>query len=423
MPQDKEDPNFVAFIGIDWADEYHVIHLQAAGETKVISKKVNHTPEALNEWVGSLRQQFGEGPIAVCLEQSKGALINFLVDHNLFVLYPINPKTLAKFREAFRPSGAKDDPDDADKLLEIVVHHRDKLTPWKPDEEIVRKISIIARKRRQAVDRRKQVINQLKAELKAYFPQALELTGEEIYSSLATDFLLKWPTLKDLQRATDITIRKFYRDHHCYKNDIIETRLKLIRQAQPLTTDRAILETAPIEVRLLCQLLKQYSQAINEYERQLKDLYPHHPDADIFKSFPGSGPIHSARLASAFGTNRERYHTADDMQKCSGVAPVTIESGKTHVVYARYKCPKYFRQSFIEYAGQSIQYSLWASAYYQMQKKKGKGHHVILRALAFKWIRIMFRCWKNRTPYDELKYLKSLKKKGAEILNYLSATV
>ncbi len=160
-------------------------------EKKIARQQIKQSPEALNQWIGYLRNRFRNGPIAVCLEQSKGALINFLICHDLFVLYPINPKTLAKFREAFRPSGAKDDPDDATKLLEIVANHRNQLTPWKPAEEIVRIIDILARNRRDAVDRRKQVINQLRSVLKAYFPQAIDLVSEDICSPLTWDFLMK----------------------------------------------------------------------------------------------------------------------------------------------------------------------------------------------------------------------------------------
>ena len=390
-------------------------------EKKITRQQIKQSPEALNQWIGYLRNRFRNGPIAVCLEQSKGALINFLICHDLFVLYPINPKTLAKFREAFRPSGAKDDPDDATKLLEIVANHRNQLTPWKPAEEIVRIIDILARNRRDAVDRRKQVINQLRSVLKAYFPQAIDLVSEDICSPLTWDFLMKWPTLQKLQKVKDATLRKFYHDHHCYKKKVVETRLQLIRQTQPLTSDEAILKTSPIEVKLLCQLLKQYTQSIAEYEQQLKELYPQHPDAEIFRSFLGAGTVHSARLASAFGADRERYKSPESLQKYSAVAPITISSGKSKVALARYKCPKHLRQSFIECAGQSLQYSLWTAAYYRMQIEKGKTHNVILRALAFKWIRIMFRCWQDKIPYNELNYLQSLTRKGSKILNYMTA--
>jgi len=414
--------DFVAYIGIDWADKSHAICLQADGESRVKHQDIEHSPEALNKWVGELHQRFGDGPIAVCLEQSKGSLINFLICHDLFVLYPINPKTLARFREAFRPSGAKDDPGDAENLLNIIVSHRDKLTPWKPDDEVTRKINILARKRRDAVNQRTAFSNQLKAALKVYFPQALDLTSKDLSTPMSCDFLLKWPTLEAVKSARSKTIEQFYKSHNCFKTDLINERLQSIRQAKPLTTDPATLATYPLEVTMLVKLLKQLSESIADYDRQLKILYPQHPDAAIFSSFPGAGPVHSARLAAAFGTDRTRYKAAEDIQTFTGVAPIKVASGNACRIAARFSCPKYDRQGFVEYAGQSIGYSIWAGAYYAMQQKKNKKHNVIIRALAFKWMRIMFRCWQNNVVYDELLYLKSLQKKGAELLKYIPAS-
>jgi hypothetical protein len=94
---------YAADLGIDWADAKHDVCLQIAGSDVIEHHVLPHTPEALNEWVAGLRQRFGAGPLAVCLEQSKGALINFLISHDLFVLYPVNPRSLARFRETFQP--------------------------------------------------------------------------------------------------------------------------------------------------------------------------------------------------------------------------------------------------------------------------------------------------------------------------------
>ena len=414
------EPEFCAFIAIDWADEKHDISLQVAGKTEKKTRTIEHTPAALNDWVSELRQQFGCGKIAVCLEQSKGALINFLINYDLFVLYPLNPKSLAKFREAFRPSKAKDDPTDTDFILEIITKHRHKLKPWKPDDALIRTLNILAEKRRNAVDRRKMISNQLKSALKAYFPQVFDLISEDLFNNLSCQFLLKWPTLQELQKAKNVTIEKFYHQHHCYGKELINSRIKRIQKAIPLTTDQAILMTSPIEVKMLVHQLQQITDAIDEYNHQLAKLYPQHPYAKIFRSFPGAGPVGSVRLASAFGIDKQRYQSCSDMQIYSGVAPITIKSGNSCWVSARYFCPKYLRQTFTEHAGQSIKYSVWAKAYYTMQSKKGKKHHAIIRALAYKWIRIIFRCWKENKPYDEIIYIKSLQKKKAEILKYIA---
>jgi len=102
----------------------------------------------------------------------------------------------------------------------------------------------------------------------------------------------------------------------------------------------------------------------------------------------------------------------------AGVAPVIEQSGKQSWTHWRYSCPKFLRQSFVEWAGQSVRYSYWARAYYEQQISKGKPHNAAIRSLAFKWIRIVFRCWKNNTAYDEATYLNALKKRGSPLLKF-----
>ena len=115
----------------------------------------------------------------------------------------------------------------------------------------------------------------------------------------------------------------------------------------------------------------------------------------------------------AFGTDRERYQDAQEIQEYSGIAPVTERSGKSWRVHWRWSAPTFLRQTFHEFARLSIQKSAWARAYYELKREQGKGHHAAIRALAFKWIRILYRCWKDRTPYDEARYIQSLQQRGS----------
>jgi len=136
------------------------------------------------------------------------------------------------------------------------------------------------------------------------------------------------------------------------------------------------------------------------------------------KSLPGAGQNYAARLTVALGTDKERWQSADELARLSGIVPVIERSGKSCRVRWRYFCPKFLRQSFHEYAGESVKHSFWARAYYEQQRARGKGHQAAVRALAFKWIRIIYKCWKTRTAYDEVKYLDGLRRKGLSLLNY-----
>jgi transposase len=422
MNQVKDSLEFVAAIGIDWSDKKHDVCLMEAVSANPEYDVIKQSPEALSEWINQLRTRFGGRKIAICLEQTRGALINALINYDFLVLYPINPLMLVRYREAFTPSKAKDDPTDSYLLMELVSKHRDKLKPWIPDDELTRSIGILAEARRKAVNLRTRLAQKLRALLKEYFPQALELTGVNLYSVMACDFLIRWPTLETLQKENKQSLRTFYYGHRLRRGDRIEKFLQLIENASPLTNDRAIIETSVITVKMLARQLRILALSIKEYEQKLEHLYAKHPDHEIFSSLPGAGAANGPRLLAAFGTDRSRFESAEQIQKYSGIAPVTERSGKICWVHWRWACSKYVRQSFHEFAAQSVRFSIWAKAHYKLQIERGKSHHAAIRSLAFKWIRIIYRCWKDGVAYDELQYLKALQKRGSSVIQFLAKT-
>src|SRR6476660_1850199 len=169
-----------AFIGLDWADQKHDYCLRAAGTDQVQAGHFDHSPESIAAWAAQLRQRFGTGKIAICLEQSRGALIYALAQYDNLVLFPINPQMLAKFRQAFYPSGAKNDPCDAQLLLDVLYTHRDKLRAWQPDDALTCQLNQLVEGRRDLVGLCTQLTNRQKATLKSYFHQALQLVGEDM---------------------------------------------------------------------------------------------------------------------------------------------------------------------------------------------------------------------------------------------------
>lgn len=412
-------PELAAFIGIDWADTRHVFALQEAGSAAVEPGEVDQTPEALTEWIAQLRRRFAGRSVGICLETSRGPLVHALLEHDFLVLFPVNPKSLKSFRGTFAPSGAKDDPSDADLLLELVTKHRDRLRPWTPGDPDTRTLDRLTRARREAVNLRTRLTQELRAELKSYFPQALEWTGSDLHSPLATDFLLKWPTLDAVQRARPNTVRHFYQAHNCRRADLIQQRLKAIRTARPLTTDRAIIEPAVLKVQMLARQLQTLGPSIDQYEERIAELFVAHAEAFLFRGLPGGGPNLAPRLLAAFGSDRDRYEDAQDLQKYTGIAPVLERSGKHSHVHWRWSAPTFLRQTFHEFARLSIPRSAWARAYYELQRERGKKHHAAIRSLAFKWLRILYRCWKERTPYDEARYIRALQERGSPLAKRL----
>ena len=409
-------PQATAYVGIDWADQKHDVVLRTAEDpTKAEHQVIKSETNALNDWIAQMHERFGaKGKVLVCLEQSRGALIYQLMAYELFVLYPINPSQLANYRKTFFGSGAKADQPDADLLSELVMCHRDRLKAWKPDDQLTRELAALNEGRRNAVNRRTELANEIKSQLKLYFPVALNILENDITTALAADLLVQWPTLEELQKVSPGKLRKFFYGHNSRAEKKILERLALIQKAKPLTADAAIIRPMALRVKMLAQQLKSLLPYIAEYEKQIAQLFGSHPDRFLFDNLPGAGPALGPRLLTAFGTDRSRFEVAGDLLNLTGVAPVRIASGKRSSVHFRWACPKFLRQTFHEFATHSIRFCPWAQAYYQTQIARGKAHHVAVRALAFKWIRILFACWKNRVPYDPDRYLKALQTRGSE---------
>jgi len=408
---------YAAFVGFDWADKKHDICLVDAATGKKEFCVIKHTPQALQEWASSLRQRFQGHQVAVALEQSRGPLIFALMKYNFLTLYPINPSTLARYREAFSPSRAKDDPRDAEYAVELLIHHRERLKAWLPDSDQTRTLQYLVEHRRRVVSDRTRSSNRMTALLKLYFPQVLEWF-DDIRTPLVCDFLLRWPTLEAAQKARRATLEKFFCGHNSVRQEALSARLKAIKEGGALTTDRAVISSSVLMIKTLAQQMKTTISAIKEFDQKIAELCAGHEDYHLFASLPGSGTVYSSRLLAAFGTDRGRFESADEVARLSGVAPVIERSGQSCWIRWRYFCPKFLRQSFHEYAGESIKHSFWARAYYAEQKAKGKSHQAAVRALAFKWIRIIYRCWQTRTEYNEVKYLENLRKKGSSLLGY-----
>ena len=425
MPESKvrqqaQEPQFAAFVGIDWADQKHAWCLQVAGSRQREIGELEHKVETVEAWVAQLGQRFGERPIAIAVEQVKGALVYMLAKYECLHLYPVPSTMAARMRKALHPSGAKDDPRDADLLLDFLLQHRDKLHRLAPDTEATRRVQNLVEERRKLVNEKTAQLNRLTSNLKIYFPQMLGWF-EHLDTELVCWLLERWLTLEELQTASPADLRGFFHQHHCRKGELIERRIQEIGQAKPAIRDRAVIEAKRAVVKVSVQLIRSLRVAIAEFDGKIAEAAAAHPDFFIFASLPGAGEVMAPRLLAAFGSQRDRYDSANEVQVYSGIAPVLEKSGKMKWVHFRRACPKFLRQSFQEWAGHSIVKSGWARAYYQQQRKQGQDHHAAVRALAFKWIRILFRCWKERVAYDEKKYVAALAKRGSPLSTLLVA--
>ena len=410
---------FAAIIGIDWADKKHDICIQVTETGQRQMYQIAHKADKLDEWARSLQRRFGS-PIAVALELSKGPIVSALQKYDFFVIFPIDPTTLANYRKTFTLSGAKDDPTDAEYVLDLLLTHTEYFRALKPQSVEMRTLLTLVEQRRRLVNDRVRITNRLRNALKQYYPQALEWF-DRIDTPLFCDFIKRWPSLAQARRARKATLEKFFHEHNMNRKALLEQRLAAIKSAVALTTDDAVIVPYRLQALTLVAQLEVALQSIKEYDEEIAALAPQHPDYGLFNTLPGAGPSLAPRLLVAFGEQRERFASAAELQKYAGIAPVTERSGQKAWIHWRWQCPTFLRQTFVEWAAQTINKSYWAGLYYYQQRAKGCTHQAAVRALAFKWIRILYRCWQTRTPYDEAKYLKALQERGSPLLKIAEA--
>ena len=386
---------YQATVGLDWADQKHDVFVRFANGDSY-RRKIDSRPEAIQEWLLELRSTCAEAKIAIALEQRRGALFYHLCTHLSWIdLYPINPHSLASFRQTFFSSRAKDDPVDSQLLEELLRTHPERLRSYQPEPTAERKLDQYCRHRRSLRDLATKTELKLISTLKQYFPLAVNLFAEVgMKSEIALNFLSRWPTLEELHRAKAQTVRSFFYAHNSRSQSLIEKRLQLIAQAHPVTDDLALIEPLVLTSKCLVTQLRQFNQAISQFDQKIRELFKSHPDHFLFESLPGAGEQLAPRLFAVFGSNRSRWADATDIQKYFGIAPVVERSGKSLWVHRRLARPIFVCQTFHEFAQQSTHRCSWAEQFYRRQRQRGKSHHSAIRALAFKWIRIIYACWK-----------------------------
>ena len=405
---------FGAYLGWDWADKKHDLYLRLPGHTIGTHQVIENTPEVLHRYLRELHQRFPNQRVAVCLEASRSALLPIFGQYQEWlVVFLLNPKTLAKYREAFRPSGSKNDRLDCELCADIVMSHPEQLHVWKPLDPATAELAALSEDRRKLVDQRTLFANQLKCHLKGYFPQAIELLDDDLTTSLASDFIGKWPSLTALQKANTSQVRRFFLARRRRLTESFEARLGQIATAQAVIDQEKWLGP---EIRYAQSLAKQLCAlhpVIAEYDKLIVLRAKAHPKYQVVAHLPGAGPVIKARLLSVLGNPPERFEDAEDFAVQCGIAPIQRQSGNSCITQRRLACPKFIHQTFVEFAKSSALYCAWAANFMKMKKALGWKHYRVVRALAYKWSRILYALMRTDSAYDETLYLASLKKNNS----------
>lgn len=409
-PPAPETP--AAWIGWDWADQHHDLFLESAeGQTQRI--QLPNQPDRLHGWLQQLGQQYGPRKVVLGIEACQSALLPILLQYPFVELYLINPKSLARFREVLRPSGSKSDDLDCRLACQLVKAHRALLLETIVEDELTRELGLLVRYRRDLVDQRSALANRLKTILKEYFPLALELLQDDTTTALAADFVLKFPTLRALQATPKHRVRQFFKGHGCRLTEGLEARLDRVASAVAVTEEAAWNNPHSFAAGAVADQLKVVSGRLAQIAERIGILADQHPNQALAQSLPGAAEALEPRLMAVLGTRTDAYPSADKLAVRDGVAPRRVQSGESCLIVRRLAKPQFEHQTWIEYAQNSLRTCAWARAFVAAKTKEGKGYYTAIRALAYKWIRIIHACWKNGTPYDEATYLTALKKSGS----------
>jgi transposase len=288
------ESEFAALIGLDWADRKHDLCLQVAATGKREKSVLEHTPKAIHAWAEQLRKRFKGAKVAVCLELAKGPIVSALLEHDFIVVFLVQPALLARYRKTFTPSRAKDDPTDAELALELLLRYPDRVRRLEPESPTMRMLRQLVETRRALVEDRVRVTNRITANLKAYFPQVLEIFREKDTGVFAA-FLERWPSLQSAKKARSTSLEAFFREHNVRYQATIDQRIDTLKSEEPLTTDESVIRPAQLLVELSLPELKALTAAIERLDEEIASCCPKLADYSLFEALPGAGAALACR--------------------------------------------------------------------------------------------------------------------------------
>lgn len=402
-------------IGIDWAEDFHVVALGRLGEGVIEVLRVDHQPAAVDALVARIaRLEPDPAEVRVVLETRHGLLVEALADAG-YVVVPVNPELVARRRG---PARKKDDAEDARIACLIALDRHERLRPLIPHGELASELRSIARDDERACRDERRLLNRLRADLLATFPAAMVLAGADLGSPTVLRLLERWPSAKALASASRTEIIAFARSaHHGWPERFADRVSEAMATSQFVAPDHRV-RAKEATIRLAAAQLLLLGSQRRAWERRMGELLvgaprrrrstEHRPEGsafpggEIYLSFPGLGDRLAARVAGEIGDHPEQFQTPNSLQCYAGKAPVTRRSGKSEFVVAtRLACNRWLANAVQQWAFCSLNESAWAREFYDAQRARGKSHHAALRALGNRWLEVLWHCLRKGVRYSE----------------------
>jgi transposase len=316
-----------------------------------------------------------------------------------FPVVPIHPNVVKASRPRYSAAGAKSDPGDAYLLADLLRTDGHRFRALQPLADETRALRALVRGRDDLVAQRVAFANQLRALLERFWPGAAAIFAD-VDSPIALAFLTRYPTPQSAERLDERRLALFLRRHaYCGRRSAAELLARL--RSAPLS------RTGPAESAASGELVHALVAVLTPLVAQLQQLsaaiaagLDQHPDGPLLQSLPRSGQINAAQILAELGDDRARFPSPDQLAAEGGVAPVTRASGKHRSVAFRWACNKRLRQALTTFADNSRHASAWAATVYARARARGCDHAHATRILARAWVRILWRCWQDRRPYD-----------------------
>jgi transposase len=395
-------PEALFFTGIDWAAEAHAVCVMDAGGTIVAEFTIEHSADGIATLIRRLARHGGAGDMPVAIERPDGRLVDLLLEAGHPVV-PVKPNAIKTWRDGEVLSGAKSDAGDAAVIAEYLRLRRHKLKIAAPYSDETKALRTVVRTRGDIVEMRVAATNQLSALLEAHWPGAKAIFAD-VESPISLEFLTRYPTPASARHLGEKRMTAFCAKHGYSGRRPAVQLLARLRHVPAGATSEALTEALRDAVLAAVGVLTALNASVKNLDRSIAAHLGEHPDGAIFTSLPRSGQINAAQVLAEWGDCRQAYEHPDSVAALAGCTPVTKESGKHRAVHFRWACNKRFRAAVTTFADNSRHASPWAAKIYADARASGKDHPHAVRVLARAWIRVIWRCWLDGTPYDPVKH-------------------
>jgi len=414
----KEWQSITHYAGFDWARDHHAVVIVNQQGQIVADFEIQHTQAG---WKAFFEKTAAFPDLAVAIETNQGAAVDQLLQAG-YTVYPVNPVAAKAYRQRKAPSGTKTDHLDGWSLADALRVDGQGWRVIQPTDPLSAELRLLCLDEVTLICQRTQLVNQLQQALVEYFPAATEAFDDWTLPA-CWDFVIEFSTPQALFQAGRRRWEKFLHTHRMWRPETAGKRMEIFARADQFAGSAPIIQAKSRLALSLCKLLRTLQQQLDDYRKQIEELFARHPNHDLFGSLPGAKKVLAPRLLAAIGSDPARYaNDAVVLQAFAGTAPISFQSGQRNQVKMRWACDTFLRHVVHLWADCFRHVSSWGQVYYQNKRHAGMSHACALRCLGQRLLKIVFRMISDKNPYDAELHARNQQKHGSWILALANKT-